>query len=1101
MRFATLLTLLLASSGTLLAQKEFGFDNRKSSGQPYLSPEETVKRMQMAPGFECKLYAGEPSLVNPIAMTVDERGRVWVVECFEYPKRTPKGQMPRDRIRILEDTDGDGVCDKSTIFAEGKDFPKSFDLASGIEVGNGGVYLGAPPYLWFLKDENGDDKADKFEILLSGFGSQDTHETLNTFNWGPDGALYGLHGVFTYSDVKPEQADGPVTRMNAAIWRYEPKTKKFEIFAEGTSNPWGIDWRNTDGQYILACCVIPHLFHISEGGIYKRQAGQSYNPYTYGYINEICDHQFHKESGWAHAGLISLDTPLMPEEYRDRVIFGSIHGCAIKQNQLHPRGSSFLATRVDNFLTSGDKNYRPINLRWGPNGEIFSIDWHDQNPCHQALPDAWDYERGRVYRLQTVGLKTKKPEDLGKWTNTQLIEGTRSPNPYIVRTSLRLLHERKGGTSHNDRISLLKRVETSKSLADFQALYAIDSLDRAAEKILNGGSIDKAQQPMFLRLLERTDYPKEKWLKVAMKLLEQSSPQLRLQVAGSLQRLQGKADLRPITRILLSHGEDAKDHALPQMYWLAYQQVQLSQNDQAEIEWITSEAKANPVIREVILPRLVRKFASTGKPEAFAAVMKLLEQLPDETTKKLALDGLIESTQGRQFDEPDGWSSVRNSLAQSKNAEIRSRIERLSVTFRDQVAIQKAIDRLKDSKLSVSDRIQAVRSTAVAKSKAAVSPVLNLATDENSPLELRIEATRALSSFDDAKIPAVLLVNWAKFPNQIRVEAVEVLTSRKPWGEKVLLALQQKSIDRSQLSSNAISRLQSFNDPKLNDSIEKYWGKVRATPDELNKTIDKMRGELFAGSGSFLRGKKVFEAQCAKCHKFDGAGNEVGPNLDGAGRDVEYLLANILDPNRVIGAPYFMRTINLLNGKVETGVLHAEDDQTISLKGENAILKVIAKKEIEESKIQEKSLMPEGLAYNMTVQDFRDLVRYLQANAYVNEVQLTQDGRTTKPVVNPSGQINVDGKKARIESRMNVAAPVKTRLVLSGGVQYQITVNRTKMAPVDLKGKPVAAEQGEIEIQLERGENLIVIETDGPAKSIAFRFVDPDRKISYEGVK
>src|SRR5947208_529523 len=312
--------LLLTLSASASAQKEFGFDNRKASGQPYLKPEECVARMKVADGFEVKLFAAEPQLVNPIAMTVDEKGRVWVVECFEYPKRTAKGKMPRDRIKILESTKGDGVCDKVTTFIEGKDFPVPFDLASGIEVGNGGVYLGAPPYLFFIENKN--DKPGKIEILLKGFGSQDTHEMLNTFQWGPDGRLYGLHGVFTYSEVSPGQADGPATRMNAAVWRYDTKTKKFEVFAEGTSNPWGMDWRNTDGQFILCCCVIPHLFHMSPGGIYKRQAGQSFNPSLKEseYIKEICDHTFHKESGWAHAGLISLDTPLMPKEYRDSII-------------------------------------------------------------------------------------------------------------------------------------------------------------------------------------------------------------------------------------------------------------------------------------------------------------------------------------------------------------------------------------------------------------------------------------------------------------------------------------------------------------------------------------------------------------------------------------------------------------------------------------------------------------------------------------------------------------------------------------------------------------------------------------------------------------
>ncbi|HKA06020.1 MAG TPA: PVC-type heme-binding CxxCH protein, partial [Gemmataceae bacterium] len=179
--------LLLTLIPVAFAQKEFGFDNRKASGQPYLKPEESVARMKVADGFEVKLFAAEPDVINPIAMTVDEKGRVWVVECFEYPKRTAKGKMPRDRIKILESTKGDGICDKVTTFIEGKDFPVSFDLASGIEVGNGGVYLGAPPYLFFIENKN--DKPGKIEILLKGFGSQDTHETLNTFQWGPDGRL------------------------------------------------------------------------------------------------------------------------------------------------------------------------------------------------------------------------------------------------------------------------------------------------------------------------------------------------------------------------------------------------------------------------------------------------------------------------------------------------------------------------------------------------------------------------------------------------------------------------------------------------------------------------------------------------------------------------------------------------------------------------------------------------------------------------------------------------------------------------------------------------------------------------------------------------
>src|SRR4051794_27013826 len=425
------LLVLLAAAHTrpAFAQKEYGFDNRKGSGQPYWKPEERVAKFKVPAEFEVKLFAGEPLVVNPVAFTIDEKGRIWVVECFDYPKRAGKN-APRDRIVILEDTDGDGICDKRTVFAEGKDFPVpeerakaglgAFDLCTGIEVGHGGVFVGAAPYLWFIENKN--DKPGKFEVLLKGFGSQDTHETLNTFQWGPDGWLYGLHGIFTNSAVTPgDQLDGPEARINGGIWRYHPTQKKFEIFAEGTSNPWGMDWRNTDGQFILCCCVIPHLYHIVPGGNYRRQGGQSFNPYVYGEIKEICDHTFHKESGWAHAGLIALDTPLVPAAYRDSVVFGSIHGCSIKRNVLKRNGSTYTASRGDDFLVSGDKNFRPINLRWGPNGEIYCSDWHDQNPCHQAAADSWDYEHGRVYRIQTVGLKTKKAEDLGKKTPEELL--------------------------------------------------------------------------------------------------------------------------------------------------------------------------------------------------------------------------------------------------------------------------------------------------------------------------------------------------------------------------------------------------------------------------------------------------------------------------------------------------------------------------------------------------------------------------------------------------------------------------------------------------------------------------------------------------------
>src|SRR5216117_1015700 len=242
---------------------------------PPLSPQESQTKIMVPAGFEVRLFASEPEVVNPVAMTWDERGRLWVLELYEYPKGAPKGQKGRDRIKILEDTNADGKADKATVFADG------FSLATGLALGNGGVYVGAAPNLYFLQDTNGDNKADVMRVLKTGFGLDDRHELLNGFTWGPDGWLYMTHGVFTRSKVKDpnDPNDGGVT-MDAAVARYHPRTKKFEVFADGTSNPWGVDFDRAGNAFVSAC-VIPHFFHMAPGGIYDRQGGSPPNPYGY----------------------------------------------------------------------------------------------------------------------------------------------------------------------------------------------------------------------------------------------------------------------------------------------------------------------------------------------------------------------------------------------------------------------------------------------------------------------------------------------------------------------------------------------------------------------------------------------------------------------------------------------------------------------------------------------------------------------------------------------------------------------------------------------------------------------------------------------------
>ncbi|MDB6026772.1 MAG: Membrane-bound dehydrogenase domain protein, partial [Verrucomicrobiales bacterium] len=416
------------------------------ANSPALTPDEAQKKFVVPEGFEVRLFAAEPDVINPVAMTWDERGRLWVLELYEYPLGAPAGQKGRDRIRILEDTDNDGRADKVTLFADG------LNLATGLLLGNGGVYVGQAPDLLFLQDTNHDDKADTREVLLSGFATNDRHELLNGFTWGPDGWLYMTHGVFNGSKVKIPEATTPGVTMTAAVARFHPRTKKFEIYADGTSNPWGVDF-DKDGNAFVSACVIDHLFHMSPGGIYQRQGGIPENPYSYELLPSIVEHKHHMA---AYCGICIYQGDMFPKEYQGRVFMGNIHQNAINHDKLTPNGSSFKATAEPDFLTTSDGWFRPISEQVGPDGALWIADWYDKYPCYQnaqADPGGVDREKGRIWRVvynthapgTPIAGRPEKEMDLGKLKSKELVKMLEHPNVWQRRTAQRILGERRDG--------------------------------------------------------------------------------------------------------------------------------------------------------------------------------------------------------------------------------------------------------------------------------------------------------------------------------------------------------------------------------------------------------------------------------------------------------------------------------------------------------------------------------------------------------------------------------------------------------------------------------------------------------------------------------
>jgi putative heme-binding domain-containing protein len=652
-------------------------------------------------------------------------------------------------------------------------------------------------------------------------------------------------------------------------------------------------------------------------------------------------------------------------------------------------------------------------------------------------------------------------------------------------------------------------------------LYAVGAFDEAlAEKTLAHPS--PWLRAWTVRLLGEAGQVSDKMLtRLVERAGQDKAPEVRLQLASTAQRLT-RQDTLPLLHALMQRQEDARDPCIPLMLWLAYE-PRLGVQQPPALEWLQAHAAGNPLVTDEIVPRTLRRLAATGKAEDLRACLAFLGAVKDQSVRRRALEGLVQALQNRQVDPPAEWQRVFTALLQDGDGDVRRLAQRLAVNFRDPEAVRRSLAVARDAQKPAPERIEAIRDLALAHPAEALRPLEELLTGEQSP-EIRSEACRALAAYDSPEVARVVLAAWKRYPPALRVEAVNLLAGRRNWARELLTAVGQSQVPRTDLNDNTILRLRGLRDAKLNELIETVWGRVRDTPADLNTLLDQMRVALHEGSGSFERGRKVLENQCAKCHKFEGKGHEVGPNLDGAARDLEYLLVNVLDPNRVVGQPYYTRFVALKNGRVETGLLAAEDDQTVTLKAENDALKVFPKKDVEELTVQPKSVMPEGLANNMTPQDFRDLVRFLMAHPFLTDVAVAgpfgkeqavpvepndplRAGRLTWtwPAVGPAGRIALPAVRGEGEAKAYVAATVtapaalRTRLLVGAAYPVQVWLNGKKVYEGKPDRGPTAPDQAGIDVDLQEGVNRLLFQAayQGGKEMLYARLLDPQRQLQY----
>jgi putative membrane-bound dehydrogenase-like protein len=952
--------------------------------------------MTLPEGFRATLFAGEPDVVQPIAFTFDDRGRLWVVECLSYPNWTAGGKG-RDRVVIFEDTDGDGRFDKRTVF-----WDQGSNL-SGIALGFGGVWLCSTPNLVFLPVRDGEDRpAGPPEVVQDGWNlKQAQHNVFNGLTWGPDGWLWGCNGIQSRSLVgRPGTPAEKRVEINCGVWRYHPTRKVFEAVAHGTTNPWGLDFDDF-GEAFITNCVIGHLWHVVPGAHFERMYGQDVNPHSYGLIKTCADHLHwagghwtesrggqgaHSDAGGGHAhvGCMVYLGDNWPAEYRNGVFMCNLHGSRVNHDVLERRGSTYVAHHGKDFLLANDPWFRGLGLQYGPDGGVYVTDWTDTGECHNYV--TVDRTNGRIYKV-TYGTPKPWRGDLAELTDAELVRLQRHPNDWFVRHARRLLQERAAvGTlakeTHPQLRAVLddRRADVRHRLRALWALHATGGLGGA--RLLGLFSDGQEEVRAWAVRLSLEGGPATPALIQALSELAQHdpSPRVRLALASGLQRLPVK-QRGWVALPLAGRSTDAGDPYLPFMIWYGVEPEIFGTPSTSTTLLATAKI---PLIREFTARRL-----AAGGPGGKGAdeEIRLLTRIPtltgDPDQHRDILCGLQAALAGRRHaPKPDSWEQAYDKLSASPSAEVRERALQLGALFGDARALD-ALRRIVQDTRAPAERRRSALQTLLQRQDSDLVPLLQgLLTDP----AVRSAAIRGLAAFADPSTPALVLKHYPAFTDAEKADAVETLASRPAYALALLDAVDRGPVPRQHLSAVTLRQLQGLKSPAVNERIAKVWGVVRPASREKAALMAKYKAQLTPEAlkaADRANGRLVFAKNCASCHRLFDDGGRIGPELTGSQRaNLDYVLENVLDPSAVVAKEYQVTTVELKSGRVLNGIVTQETDRALTVQTVNEAV-TVPREEVAERTPTAVSMMPEGLFEKMTAPEVRDLVAYLASPTQV----------------------------------------------------------------------------------------------------------------------
>ena len=920
---------LLLCCGTHDADAEFPaiFNTEKTPGGP-MPAAEVARTMELPPGFSCKVFAAEPDVQQPIAMAWDARGRLWVAECYTYAENPARWDTSlRDRIVIFEDTDNDGHFDKRTVF-----WDEGVRLTS-IELGNGGVYALCAPNLIFIPNRNGDDKpSGPPEVLLDGFNFKTVgHNIVNGLRWGPDGWLYGRHGISDTSAIGALGSAGKDrTRMNCGIFRYHPGTRKFEVVLNGGTNSWGHDW-DANGELFWINTVIGHLFHGIPGAYYDRMFGTHLNPHVYETIAQTADH-YHFDQGkekWAdikkgmssktdelggghaHVGCMIYNGGSWPKEYAGRLLTCNLHGNRINTDILQREGNGFVAKHGADFMKSKDKWFRGIELSTGPDGSVFVIDWSDAGECHDS--DGVHRTSGRIYKIVYGKDEPARTFDLSKMDDTALAK------------------EAAAHPGNNWWPRMIARVRA-----------------------------DRGEQPLEPKLPQLAD-------------ANSSDSLVRLHTASAMQRLPLDARF-PFAIALAAHAEDANDRQQPLMIWYGIEPAITAHPEQAIALAMSSKI---PTVRRLVTRRLTEEIERTPAP--VDALLAAALKSGNADAREDIVRGMGGALKGfRQVAKPAHWDDFVKALGAQQPDIVRN----VSLVFGSGRAVEEIIALIKDGHGDANARLSAFDSLM----RNAKPEHFAIARSMISDKVLGTAARLGLAKFSDGDVPKSLLTNWPERSQEWRAANVTTLASRAAWAKELLTFAEKNPAVRGDITPIHARQIRSLGDEAVNKQLTKVWGELHDTPEAKKQEIAKWRSLLTAAAlaqGDASKGRALFTTVCAACHKMYGDGAAIAPELTGSDRrNLDYLLENIVDPSAVVPADYRIAIVKLKDGRTLSGVIPEQNDRTVTVQTPAERVSFL-RSDIAEMQQLSQSFMPEGLLTALGEENVKHLIAYLMSSGQV----------------------------------------------------------------------------------------------------------------------